>query len=225
LISIKDTGIGIPADMLDGVFEMFTRVEHPDRMNAGLGIGLALVKSIVEMHGGRVEACSEGHGRGTEVCLRLPLMSGAAQGQPAAEDGGYRSHPRRVLVVDDNQDAADMLAVVVEKFGHEVRVAYDGEQAIAVAGGFQPEIILMDLGMPKLDGYAAARHIRRQSWGQEVLLVALSGWGQDGHKKQAKEAGFDHHLVKPADATQLRQLLANAIPTPDRSPATSAAAE
>jgi CheY-like chemotaxis protein len=214
LVYIKDSGIGIPADMLDGVFEMFTRVERSDRTNAGLGIGLALVKSIVEMHGGRVEAHSEGADRGTEVLLRLPLLQSATATEneppPTGEWAGHSL--RRVLVVDDNEAAANLLAVVVEKFGHEVRVAYDGQQAIAVADRFQPDVVLMDLGMPNLDGYGAARHIRQQPWGEDMMLVAVTGWGQDGHKQRAKEAGFDYHLVKPADPAQLRQLLANAKP-------------
>ncbi len=212
LVSIRDSGIGVPADMLDGIFQMFTRIDRSaERTNAGLGIGLALVKSIVEMHEGSVEAHSDGPGRGTEIRLRLPLSLEPAP--LAAQPGGLPAMagqcPRRVLIVDDNEAAADLLGQVVEKLGNDVRVAYDGEQAIEVADRFQPDIVLMDLGMPKLDGYGAARHIRGQPWGQQMILIALSGWGQDGHKQRAKEAGFDHHLVKPADPAQLQRLLAS----------------
>jgi CheY-like chemotaxis protein len=213
LVSVKDSGMGVPEDMLKGIFEMFTRVESsPDRVNSGLGIGLSLVKSIVEMHGGRVEALSEGHGRGTEIRVRLPAIveTIASLPEPIGSQSPTNGRQRRVLVVDDNEAAANLLSAVVGKLGHEVRVAYDGQQAIEVAESFQPDIVFLDLGMPKLDGYGAARHIRGQPWGQEMVLVALTGWGQESHKQRAREAGFDHHLVKPADPAQIQRLLAEA---------------
>ena len=191
---------------------MFTRVERStERVHAGLGIGLALVKSIVDMHGGCVEARSEGDGGGTEFTVRLPVLvdTAAVVEQSPAAAIAARPCQKRVLIVDDNQAAANLLSTVVERLGNVVRVAYDGQEAIEVADGFKPDIVLMDLAMPRLDGYEAARHIRGQPWGQEMMLVALSGWGQDGHKKRAQEAGFDHHLVKPADPGQLERLLAN----------------
>jgi two-component system CheB/CheR fusion protein len=212
VVSVKDSGIGIPTAMLDGVFEMFTRVERSgDTVGSGLGIGLALVKSIVEMHGGQVEARSED--TGTEFQVRLPLaLDSATVDAPAALRSAGNVLPRRVLVVDDNEAAANLLSAHVEKLGNQVHVAYDGEAAIELAGRFQPDIVFMDLAMPKLDGYGAARHIREQPWGREIVLVALSGWGQDGHKKRAEEAGFDHHLVKPADTAQLERLLSGVNP-------------
>jgi PAS domain S-box-containing protein len=210
VVLIKDSGIGVPANMLDGIFEMFTRVERTaETATAGLGIGLALVKSIVEMHGGSVEAQSNGSGQGTEVRVRLPLAlaeTATAQEPTDLRDRGL-GYSRRVLVVDDNEAAANLLSIVMEKLGNQVRVAYDGQQAIEIAERFQPDIVFMDLAMPKLDGYGAARHIRQKQWGQKTVLVALSGWGQDGHKRRAQEAGFDHHLVKPADTAQLERLL------------------
>lgn len=228
VVSIKDSGLGIPADMIDGIFQMFTRIERAgEKTNAGLGIGLALVKSIVEMHGGRVEAKSDGPGRGAEFRVRLPLVRAATASEqlPNGASSATERSPRRVLIVDDNEAAADLLSMVVGKLGNEVRVAYDGQQAIEAAVRFQPDVVLMDLGMPKLDGYGAARHIREQPWGQEMLLVALSGWGQDGHKKRSKEAGFDHHLVKPADPVQLQRLLDGAEPRGTRASALEPSAD
>lgn len=211
IVSIKDTGIGVPPEMLGRIFEMFTRSEHgADQMYAGLGIGLALVKSIVEMHDGTVTAHSDGIGHGTEIRLRLPIAVEWVEPiqQPSNSMEREITGSRRVLVVDDNQAAADLLSTLVKQLGNQVCVANDGQQAIDMALRFQPDVVLMDLGMPKMDGYAAARHIRQQPWGRDLLLIALTGWGQDGHKRRTREAGFDHHLVKPADPAMLKGLLA-----------------
>jgi signal transduction histidine kinase/CheY-like chemotaxis protein len=213
VLSVKDNGIGIPEDMLDRVFEMFTRSKRDvEFASPGLGIGLALVRSIVQMHGGRVEVESGGERQGTELRIYLPLLVDATTTvqQPAISPAATNNHQRRVLIVDDNEDAARVLSLAVKQLGNDVRLARDGEEAIEVAGQFQPEVVLMDLGMPKLDGYDAARHIRQQPWGRDMLLVALSGWGQDGHKQRAKEAGFDHHLIKPADLAEVKRLIARA---------------
>jgi CheY-like chemotaxis protein len=198
--------------MLEPVFEMFTRSSQDAAVqHTGLGIGLALVKRIVEMHGGHVEARSEGIGRGAQFILRLPIVEEAAAiaELPNVPDEIAGNAQRRVLIVDDNVDAVRVLSVVVKKLGNEVCVAYDGLEAIAAAEQFLPEVVLLDLGMPKLDGYGAARHIRQQPWGQEMTLIALTGWGQETDKQRTKAAGFDHHLVKPADPAELRRLLSD----------------
>ncbi|MGN6543688.1 MAG: hybrid sensor histidine kinase/response regulator [Aureliella sp.] len=212
VLSIKDTGIGIPTDMLERIFDMFTRTQLTDVDHGGLGIGLALVKSIVEMHEGRIEAYSEGPGQGAQFKITLPVLAQASVEAPTADDACDLSDSgkHRVLIVDDNQSAAHLLGILVANIGNEVRLAYDGEQAIQIAREFSPEIVLMDLGMPRLDGYDACRYIREQPWGRDIVLVALTGWGQDSHRQRAKECGFDHHLVKPADPAELRRIFADA---------------
>ncbi len=212
LISVKDNGIGIPAEMLDRIFEMFAQLETSDGGSSqGLGIGLTLVKSLVEMHGGLIEVKSDGPTKGSEFTVRLPILvevrdngkpPSASPTQLAATGG------RRVLVVDDNQAAVKLLSMVIQSMGNEVQTAYNGQEAVEVAATFLPEVVLMDLGMPKMNGYDAAQHIRKQSWGQNMLLVALSGWGQEDDKRRTKEAGFDHHLTKPAEPAEIRRLLA-----------------
>jgi CheY-like chemotaxis protein len=168
------------------------------------------------MHGGTVQARSEGEGLGTEICIRLPLVAAAVAcaSSPSETPAVEKTITRRVLVVDDNEAAATLLSAVVKQLGNDVLVAHDGQQAIELAQSFQPEVVLMDLGMPGIDGYAAARHIRQQPWGRDMLLVAVSGWGQDSHKQRAKAAGFDHHLVKPADLAELQRLLLKSPRTP-----------
>jgi PAS domain S-box-containing protein len=212
VLSVSDNGIGIPADMLERVFEMFTRSsQEAAAQHSGLGIGLALVKTIVDMHGGHVEACSAGPGRGAIFTIRLPVVeeTPVVAELPNVPVEAADETKRRVLIVDDNIDAVRVLSIVVKKLGNEVCVAYDGVEAIAAAEQFLPEVVLLDLGMPKLDGYGAARHIRQQPWGQSITLIALTGWGQDADKQRTKAAGFDHHLVKPADPAELRRLLAD----------------
>jgi CheY-like chemotaxis protein len=212
VLSVTDNGVGIPTEMLERVFEMFTRSsQEASVQHSGLGIGLALVRKIVEMHGGRVEARSEGPGRGAEFTIRLPILeeTQAVADPPDVPSETAGQCQRRVLIVDDNIDAVRVLSIVVKKMGNEVCVAYDGVEAIAAAEQFLPEVVLLDLGMPRLDGYGAARHIRQQPWGQEMTLIALTGWGQETDKQRTKAAGFDHHLVKPADPMELRRLLSN----------------
>jgi PAS domain S-box-containing protein len=212
VLTVRDTGIGIPADMLGRIFEMFTQVDRSlEKGYTGLGIGLTLVKRLVEMHGGTITAHSEGAGRGSEFTVRLPVLidprpdpSAECPPQRTADEAGQR----RVLVVDDNEAAADMLGRVVQILGHEVRTAGDGREAIEVAAEFRPDVVLMDLGMPEMNGYEAAQHIREQPWGRGMLLIALTGWGQDEDRRRTQEAGFDHHLVKPADPAELQRLLA-----------------
>jgi signal transduction histidine kinase/ActR/RegA family two-component response regulator len=211
-VSIRDTGIGIPSEALGRVFDPFVQVRATSlSARGGLGIGLALVKQLVAMHGGRIEARSEGPGKGSEFLVWLPI-AGAGRGEPAPErdprDGQRACARRRILVADDNRDAAESLGLVLELMGHEVRLAHDGEQALAEAEAFRPDLIVLDLGMPKLDGCATARRIREQPWGREAVLAALTGWGQAEVKRQTSAAGFDVHLVKPIDRSALDDLLA-----------------
>jgi PAS domain S-box-containing protein len=210
-VSVKDNGIGIPPAMLDKVFGMFTQVDGPlEKTTGGLGIGLSLVKGLLEMHNGTIEAKSAGKAMGSEFVFLLPLAMDAG-----AEPGSYNglaidvapSALRRILVVDDNVDAADSLGELLEMLGNEVRTAHDGEAGVAVAEQFRPDVMLMDIGMPKLNGYEAARRIRQHAWGQGILLVALTGWGQEDERKKSADAGFDHHLVKPVRLDDLTQLI------------------
>jgi CheY-like chemotaxis protein len=217
VVSVRDNGRGIPQEMLARVFDMFTQV-HPagQRFSGGLGIRLTLVKRLTEMHGGRVEARSEGAGKGSEFVLRLRL-AGTAQAEigpraaPAAAGRAVETPrgPRRVLVVDDNSDAADSLSMFLKFLGSAVRVAYDGPSALEILESFRPAIVLLDLGMPVRDDYEVARRIRRHPLGQEVVLVALTEWGQEEDRRRTAEAGFDHHLIKPVNPVDLEKLLAS----------------
>ncbi len=221
VVRVKDSGIGIPAAQLSNVFEIFLQVDKAwKRVQGGLGIGLSLVKGFVEMHGGRVEAHSDGPGKGSEFVVRLPLWK---------EEGGRRkeesetdpAHPssfipppskRRILVVDDIRDNADSLALLLRLMGHEIATAHDGLEAVEAAGTFRPDVILLDIGLPKMNGYEAARRIRAQPWGQGMVLTALTGWGQEEDRLRSAAAGFDHHLVKPVDPVELEKLLAELAP-------------
>jgi signal transduction histidine kinase len=210
-IGVKDCGIGLEPESLARVFEMFTQVKGTlDRAEGGLGIGLALVKGLVELHGGRVTASSDGLGKGSEFRVWLPCPG--RRREAAADLNPQRSllssRSRRILVVDDNIDAAQSLAFLLQAEGHDVCVAHDGEQAFISAREFRPEIALLDIGLPKRDGYAVAEAIRRETWGRDVLLLALTGWGQNDDKRRALEAGFDFHLTKPVDLDQVNNLIA-----------------
>ncbi|HEV3263804.1 MAG TPA: ATP-binding protein, partial [Gemmataceae bacterium] len=211
LVSVKDTGIGIAAEQLPRIFQMFSQVEGSlERSQGGLGIGLTLVKRLVEMHGGSIEARSEGPGRGAEFVLRLPAAVGAA-GPPPAGGNGEAAAPKsslRILIVDDNRDSADSLVMLLRLMGNDTRTAYDGQQGVDVAGEFRPDVALLDIGLPKLDGYEACRRIRGEPWGKNVVLVAVTGWGQEEDRRRSHEAGFDYHMVKPVDPDALMKLLA-----------------
>jgi signal transduction histidine kinase len=210
VISVSDTGIGIPGELIPKVFELFTQVHSKaDRAQGGLGIGLALVRRLAEMHGGTVTAHSEGPGRGTEFTVRIPaLATQKVGGSPINAPGPIViGEPRRILVADDNRDAAESLELQLQLAGHDVRIVHDGVQALAVANDFKPHIVLLDLGMPKMDGYETARTIRRHSWGKSVALIALTGWGQPQDRERTAEAGFDLHLVKPVHEAQLFEAL------------------
>ena len=214
VVTVADNGVGIPQAMLSRVFEMFERVDRePGSPQDGLGIGLTLVRRLVELHGGTVTAQSDGLNCGSTFIVRLPLAQGAhvpqeTRSTPAeAGDSGDSGARRKILVVDDNRDSAMSLSLLLELDGHEVRRAYDGVEALEIAEDFRPEITLLDIGMPRLDGYGAARELRRRDWARDSLLVALTGWGQQEDKRLAREAGFDHHMVKPVDPDALRRLL------------------
>ncbi len=214
VVAVKDSGIGIAAEHLPRLFEMFSQVGPAlERTQGGLGIGLSLVKGLVEMHGGTVEARSAGQGKGSEFTIRLPApdeVRGGAEPQPAGgEQAGARPR-RRILVADDNRDAADSLVVILRLAGHEVHAAHDGQEAVEAAGWFRPDVALLDIGMPKMSGLEVAHRIREEPWGKGVVLVAITGWGQDEDKRRAFAAGFSAHLTKPVDPQRLRDLLAEA---------------
>jgi PAS domain S-box-containing protein len=210
VVSVRDDGIGIPGDMLARVFEMFTQVDRSlERSQGGLGIGLTLVLRLVEMHDGRIEARSDGPDQGSEFVVRLPLIQPPHERPPQSD--GLRTKALsgcRVLVVDDNKDSADSMGMLLRLKGNDVRLAYDGLKAVEVARTFRPELVLLDIGLPKLNGYDVARRIREQPWGRDVVLVALTGWGQDEDRRRSREASFDFHIVKPVDLVALEQLLA-----------------
>jgi two-component system, chemotaxis family, CheB/CheR fusion protein len=216
VVNVKDTGLGIPSDKLASIFEMFTQIDRSlERSQGGLGIGLTLVKRLAEMHGGSVEAHSEGQGRGSEFVVRLPLLIGQPKAKtpgPSVERPPTTSH--RILIVDDNRDAATSLAVLLRITGNETHTAHDGLEAVEVAAAFRPEVVLLDIGLPKLNGHDACRRIREQPWGKDMVLVALTGWGQDEDRRLSKDAGFDHHMVKPVDFAELMSLLAESKVTP-----------
>ena len=212
LVSVKDDGIGIPPAMLNKVFEMFTQVDRTlEKTTGGLGIGLSLVKGLVEMHGGTIEARSDGEGKGSEFVVRLPVVTpdpGVADPSNGQDEEVVTPGLRRILVVDDNMDAADSLAQILELLGNEVRTAYDGEAGVQAAGEFRPAVVLCDIGMPKVNGYEAARRIRAEKWGKNMVLVALTGWGHDDDRQKSADAGFNFHLVKPLETAALMRLLA-----------------
>ncbi len=215
-VTVRDTGVGMTAADLRGVFEMFTQVRSAlDRSQGGLGIGLALVRGLVELHGGRVQADSAGPGRGSTFTVTLPCRRSSPVVAP--EVANHTAPPlvgRRILVADDNRDAADSLAMLLELQGHETRVAYDGREALEVFAAFHPEIVLLDIGMPELNGYEVAERIRLAPGGRAVVLAALTGWGQQQDKRQAKSAGFDHHFAKPVDPDLLLATLQESAGAP-----------
>jgi CheY-like chemotaxis protein len=208
IISVRDTGIGIPAHALPKIFDMFSQVDRSvERSTGGLGIGLALVKGLVEMHGGTVAAESvEGHG--STFTVRLPILKPMATPHQTAEGADATRHSRRkVLVVDDNRDGADSMAMMLKLLGNEVTTVHDGIEAITAARAFRPDVILMDIGLPRLNGLDATRQIREQPWGRSMTIIALTGWGQDNDRERSRQAGCDGHLVKPVNLADLETLL------------------
>ena len=211
VVSVTDSGIGIPVDKLPTIFEMFSQVEGAlSRSQGGLGIGLSLVKRLVEMHGGSVEARSGGAGQGSEFLVRLPIVVEQTYSSEANDDGDHATPTSdlRILVVDDNRDAAESLAMLLTATGNNVQTAHDGEKAVAAAGKFRPHVVLCDIGLQKLNGYEACRQMKAQAWDKKMVLIAVTGWGQDDDRRKSEEAGFDHHMVKPVDPKSLMKLLA-----------------
>jgi signal transduction histidine kinase/ActR/RegA family two-component response regulator len=218
-VRVSDTGIGIEPGKLSQIFDMFVQLDASEQqVQSGLGVGLTLVQRLIQMHGGTIEARSEGTGKGSEFVVRLPAPAQSTQVSLAATtiSEARQTVRRRILVVDDNLDSAESMAMMLTLSGHEVATAHDGMEAVKLAAEFQPEVAFLDLGMPRLDGYEAARSIRQQSWGKEIVLVALTGWGQQEDKRRSREAGFDAHLVKPIDFGELEELVADINGTPTK---------
>ncbi len=212
VVCVRDSGVGIPGEMLPKVFDLFTQVDGSlARSEGGLGIGLTLVKSLTELHGGTVAAKSEGPGRGSEFVVRLPVLQTphAPNVGKAQRTAAGHSPPRRILVVDDNVDAAESLALLLRVGQHDVRTAHDGLTALQVAETFRPEVVLLDIGLPRMDGFEVARRLHEQPGMANALLVALTGYGQEEDRRRSHEAGFDRHLVKPADPAALQAILAS----------------
>jgi CheY-like chemotaxis protein len=211
IVDVRDSGIGLSAHQLPRLFEMFAQVDSSHaRAGGGLGIGLALAQRLAHMHGGSVLAQSDGLGQGSTFSIQLPLWhaTSGAQSSPA-HDRQQPVEALRVLVVDDNHDAADSLGMLLSALGVEVNIAYDGASALASAAQWSPAAILLDLGMPGMDGWEVARPLRRDPAMKEVKLIALTGWGQDEDRKRTESAGFDHHIIKPVDFALLQKLLAS----------------
>ena len=218
VLRIRDTGVGIVPDSLPHMFELFTQAPRSlDRSQGGLGVGLAVVRKLVEMHGGTVEAQSAGPGKGSEFIVRLPVLSSpTGRSQILSKEGDERSGSGwRVLVVDDNVDSADSIAMLLQVSGHEVRVVYSGQDALDMAGKYQPDIVLLDIGLPVMDGYEVARRLRNHPELKEVKLIAVTGYGQESDRLQSQEAGFDYHLVKPVDAQKLQEVMVAVMKSPE----------
>ena len=212
VVSVRDTGIGIPSEMLSEVFDLFTQVDRAySRTQGGLGIGLTLVKRLVDMHGGQVEAYSEGPGSGSEFVVRLPVAnpSGIAAARPAATPASIAQ--QRILVVDDNRDAANSLGMLLQLQGADVHVVHDGPAALDALTTYRPSVVLLDIGMPGMDGYEVARRARSQTEGRDITLIALTGWGQDKDRRLSKDASIDYHLIKPVEYQALVNVL-NSLP-------------
>ena len=215
VVRVRDNGVGIDRDMLPRIFDLFMQVEtSPDKVHGGLGIGLTLVRRLVELHGGTVTGTSEGRGRGAEFTVSLPVLSGPVTAEvPLEPEPQTEADPSlRVLIVEDNQDAAEMLTVMVKAWGHDTRVAYDARSALDQAGRLRPHVILLDIGLPQLHGYQVAGKLREQPWGRDALIVAVTGWGQESDRHRSRVAGIDHHLLKPVDPAALKKLLAGFKP-------------
>ncbi|HZM92340.1 MAG TPA: PAS domain S-box protein [Vicinamibacterales bacterium] len=213
VLVVRDSGIGMPADQLDGIFEMFAQVDDDsERPRRGLGIGLTLVRRLVQLHGGTVTARSEGRGLGSEFEVRLPVLESHPEPDESQPLEAPEAGVRRVLVVDDNRDSADSIATLLQMSDHKTFIVHDGLAAVEAAERLRPEVILLDVGLPKISGIEACRRIRGQTWGKGIVIVALTGWGQENDRRSTREAGFDAHLVKPVDYQELLQLLAALLP-------------
>ena len=218
VVAVKDNGAGIPAEKLESIFDMFMQVDRTsERSQGGLGIGLTLVKRLTEMHGGSIEARSDGEGQGSEFIVRLPILNRPV----VAEESSSRlaSDPqaqRRVLIVDDNLDSAESLAMLLEITGNKTYMAHDGLEALEQIEKYRPEVVLLDIGLPRVDGHEVCRRVREKSWGKDIVVIALTGWGQEDDRRKSEEAGFNGHLVKPVDYDKLLELLAALTTNPGR---------
>jgi len=204
VLRVRDTGRGIAADVLPGIFDLFVQGRQTiDRSVGGLGLGLAIARNLIERHGGSVSACSGGVGHGSEFVVRLPHVAAAARAaaplSPSVATPGTLSDPRRILVVDDNEDGAEMLSIALGQKGHEIRTAHDAATALKAAEGFMPEIAFLDIGLPVIDGYELAARLRQLPGLERIYLIALTGYGQESDRRKTRAAGFDQHLVKPVD--------------------------
>jgi CheY-like chemotaxis protein len=214
VLRVKDTGIGIATDALPHIFDLFVQADQAGkRSQGGLGIGLTLVRNLVEMHQGTIEARSDGLGKGSEFVVRLPVAtqepSETSDAAPTDKLRTATATAHRLLVVDDNKDAANSLAALLRLQGHEVRVAHNGLSGLEIAKTYRPEMIFLDIGMPEMDGYEVARRLRNDQDLKNIVLAALTGWGQQADRQRTAEAGFDHHLVKPADSKIVESLVAD----------------
>jgi CheY-like chemotaxis protein len=212
VISVRDTGVGIAPDVLPRIFDMFMQADRSiDRARGGLGVGLTVARRLVELHGGSISAGSDGLGKGSTFTVRIPVSAAQATSGPEASlrsgvKNTLASH--RILVADDNRDAAESLAALLRMVGHDVRIAYDGVEAVGLADEYHPDTIVLDIGMPKMNGYEVAQKMRAKTWGKDAMIIALSGWGQEDDKRRSHEVGIDHHLVKPLEPASLLELLA-----------------
>jgi len=223
VVTVKDNGAGIPRDKIDSIFDMFMQIDRSsERSQEGLGIGLTLVKRLVQMHDGSIEAHSDGEGHGSEFTVRLPVISKPAVSAPRTDTASESSTQHRVLIVDDNRDSADSLAMLFEITGNKTFVAHDGVEALEAIDQHRPEVVLLDIGLPKLDGHEVCRRIRAKAWGKDIVIIALTGWGQDDDRRKSEQAGFNGHLVKPVDYDNLLSLLAELTKNDDSFPATFA---
>jgi CheY-like chemotaxis protein len=210
IVSVRDTGIGISGETLPKVFELFMQADRSSkRSQGGLGIGLTLVKRLVEMHGGTVRALSAGIGQGSDFIVSLPIAATHSQtvSHPSGSQKPAHLAQRRVLVVDDNEDAAASMGMLLGFLGADVQVAHDGPTALAAIESYHPDVVLLDIGMPGMDGFEVAQRIRKRADFDQIVLIAMTGWGQAEDRNRSKTAGFDHHLVKPADIVTLQTLL------------------
>jgi PAS domain S-box-containing protein len=213
-VSVKDNGVGIPAHMLGQVFDIFTQLDRSlEKSQGGLGIGLSIARRLVQMHGGTIEARSAGHGKGSEFVIRLParVEAAPAMAEPPARAAAPGAARKRILIADDNPDSAMTLSIMLEVMGNEVSVARDGDEAVAMAEALHPDAILLDIGMPKLNGYEACERIRARAWAAQTFIVALTGWGQEEDKARSRDAGFDRHLVKPVEPATLEKMIGELV--------------
>jgi CheY-like chemotaxis protein len=211
IVYVRDDGIGIPSNMLDKIFDLFAQVDPAhQRARTGLGIGLTLAKSLVELHGGRIEARSAGKDRGSEFIVRLPARTPPTVITEKAESRAATQVHRRILIADDNEDAAMSLGMLLESWGHATRTVHDGLAALKEAEAFRPDVLILDLDMPKLDGFSVARMVKAQPWAAETMLIALTGWAQEADREHGRAAGFHHHLIKPVAPDALQAVLLGA---------------